>query len=83
MDLYDMELEKVRDSLNASGREPRTFTFERKYLPPDPDGGGMFTVHYEITVTNTATGKSLKAIGGIGSDWVDYFQEQLEAGHFD
>jgi hypothetical protein len=54
-----------------------------EYLPPDPDGGGMFTVQYLIEITETATGKTKSLIGGIGSHWVDRFEELVKEGHFD
>ena len=83
MELYDMELEKARALLTANGRNPEDFTFEREFLEPDPDGGGMFTVQYAVVITNTRTGKEMTPIGGIGMDWVGRFESKLDAGHFD
>ena len=51
-------------------------------MPPDPDGGGMFTVRYVVTATCKSNGKNLEAIGGIGLDWVGYFEEALKESHF-
>lgn len=83
MEIYEMELEKAIQRLEANGRDKDDFSFEMSYLPPDPDGGGMFTVQYQIVITDKKTSNSLLAIGGIGSDWVGYFEEALKEGHFD
>lgn len=83
MELYQTERAEARKRLVEAGRDPDAFTFEMAYLPPDPDGGGMFTLLYEVTVTHTANQKSLKAIGGIGWNWVDKFSSVLEDGTFD
>ena len=83
MEMYEMELEQAIKRLEANGRDKDDFSFEMSYLPPDPDGGGMFTVQYEIRILNKKTDKGLLAIGGIGSDWVGYFEEALTEGHFD
>jgi hypothetical protein len=83
MELFEMELEDARKRVQASGRNPDDFEFKVEFLPPDPDGGGMFTVRYEVTAVSKNTGKNLEAIGGIGLDWVGYFDEALREGHFD
>ena len=43
----------------------------------------MFTVQYLIEIAETATGKTKSLIGGIGSHWVDRFEELLGEGYFD
>ena len=83
MELYEIELKKAAERLRANGRDEDDFTFEMEYLPPDPDGGAMYTVRYAIEITNRKTSKSMTAVGGIGLDWVGYFEEALEGGHFD
>ena len=83
MAMYDDELAKAQQLLTASGREPADFSFEMEYMEPDPDGGGMFTVQYLVTILNTRTEKGLRSIGGIGSDWVGHFRKELDAGYFD
>jgi len=83
MELYEMELGQARKSIAAAGRDPADFTYEMEYLEPDPDGGGMFTVRYVVTITHAKTGKSLDAVGGIGMDWPGLFAQALEDGHFD
>lgn len=83
MELYDMELDKAKAMLAAQGRLADDFTFERSFLPPDPDGAGMFTVQYEVTATNGKSGKAIGAIGGIGFDWVAVFEEALRDGELD
>jgi hypothetical protein len=83
MELYDGELQEALRHLAAIGREPGEFSFERTYLPPDPDGGGMFTVRYEVAVRQQKTGKSSTFVGGIGLDWVAAFQQALAKGRFD
>ena len=83
MELYEIELKKAGETLRACGRNEDDFTFDMSYLPPDPDGGAMYTVRYAIEITDIMTSKSLIAIGGIGLDWVGYFEEALESGHFD
>ena len=82
-ELYEMELPDAKARIAASGRNPDDFTFEMEYLPPDPDGGGMFTVMYEVRVGNSETGNGARFIGGIGMGWVDYFENALKAGEFD
>lgn len=83
MELYAMEREKAGRLVEAQGRSPDDFVFTVAYLPPDPDGGGMFTVRYEVTIESARTGKGLVTIGGIGLDWVSDFAEALDEGHFD
>jgi hypothetical protein len=83
MELYETELKDARARLAALGRDPESFAVAMEFLPPDPDGGGMFTVHYEVTVENTANGKGARFIGGIGMRWVDYFEDEVKAGTFD
>jgi hypothetical protein len=82
MELYDMELEKARGMLRSRGRDPADFTFEQEFLEPDPDGGGMFTVHYAVLITDTRSGQTMAPIGGIGMDWVGSFAAELDDGHF-
>jgi hypothetical protein len=77
-----MELEDAKKRIQANGRNPDDFAFEMEMMPPDPDGGGMFTVRYEIEITDKTTSKSLGTIGGIGLDWVGHFEEALKDGHF-
>jgi hypothetical protein len=83
MQLFETELEDAKGRLAASGRDAQAYTFAITHLPPDPDGGGMFTARYEIDVTNATSGKSLGLIGGIGLRWVDDFAEALNEGYFD
>ena len=83
MELYESEMPDARARIAASGRNPDDFTFEMEYLPPDPDGGGMFTVQYLVQIANTATGKTRDLIGGIGMHWTDRFEELVNEGHFD
>jgi hypothetical protein len=83
MELYEIELKKAVDRLRVDGRREDEFSFQMAYLPPDTDGGAMYTVRYEIVIINRKTSISLIAVGGIGLDWVGYFAEALEGGHFD
>jgi hypothetical protein len=83
MELYEIELKKAVDRLRAMGRDEDDFAFAMSYLPPDPDGGAMYTVRYAIEITEKKTAKSLTAVGGIGLDWVGFFEEAIEDGHFD
>jgi hypothetical protein len=83
MDLYETELADAKARLAALGRDPAQFDFTMEYLPPDPDGAGMFTVHYAVTATNRGSGASAGYIGGIGTGWVDYFEETVKAGELD
>ena len=82
-ELYAIELPDAKARIAAAGRNPDDFTFAMEYLPPDPDGGGMFTVHYLVTVTNTRNDKSQEFIGGIGMGWVERFDDALAQGAFD
>lgn len=81
--LHEREIDEARERLAQSGRDPAVFTFDLAFMEPDPDGGGMFTVRYEVTVTHSANGKSAGYIGGIGLDWVSAFIEELGGGGFD
>ncbi|MDG2002036.1 MAG: hypothetical protein P8J20_01765, partial [Novosphingobium sp.] len=81
--LHEQELDDAKARLKAHGRDPDSFTFKLEFMEPDPDGGGMFTVTYQIDVTNQATSKSVSFIGGIGMGWVENFEEVLKAGEFD
>jgi hypothetical protein len=83
MELYEIELKKAVERLRANGRNEDDFIFEMSYLPPDPEGGVMYTMRYEIEITNRNTSKSLTFVGGIGLDWVSFFEEALEGGAFD
>lgn len=83
MDLYETELPQAKARLAAMGRNPEDYSFEMEFLPPDPDGGGMFTVQYEVRVENKASGKRAGFIGGIGMRWVDFFEQAVNAGKFD
>ncbi|MEO6717206.1 MAG: hypothetical protein ABIM50_08170 [Novosphingobium sp.] len=83
MELYEAELADAKARLAAAGRAPEQFNFAMEYLPPDPDGGGMFTVQYLIEIAETATGKTKGLIGGIGMHWVDRFEELVKEGYFD
>ena len=83
MDLYELERADAIARIGAQGHDAGDYGFAMELLPPDPDGAGMFTVEYWITITNNRTGKSLGVIGGIGSRWVDQFEEELKAGYFD
>jgi hypothetical protein len=83
VELYEAELLEAARRLTASGRDQHEFSFQRSFLPPDPDGAGMFTVQYEVTVLRMTTSKSLKAVGGIGLRWVDHFEGALNDGYFD
>ena len=53
------------------------------YQEPDPDGGGMFTVRYDVVITRKSTRKSFTAVGGIGLRWVDEFDHALRSGRLD
>ena len=83
MELYKAELADAKNRIAASGRAPENFTFAMEYLPPDPDGGGMFTVQYLIEIANPVTSKTKNLIGGIGMHWVDRFEELVNEGYFD
>lgn len=81
--LHEIELEDAKQRLRGSGREPEDFDFAIAFLDPDPDGAGMFTVRYEVGVTNRKSRKGRYFIGGIGLAWVDDFTLALRAGDFD
>ncbi|HKX77278.1 MAG TPA: hypothetical protein VJM34_02030 [Novosphingobium sp.] len=82
MEQYQKERALAEKNIASAGLDPADFTFEMEYLEPDPDGGGMFTLQYEIRVMRQSTGTSLTLIGGIGSDWVGYLDEAVRTGHF-
>ena len=81
--LHEQEIEEARERVVAARRDVSDFAFDVNFMEPDPDGGGMFTVRYEVTVTNTSTDKSACYIGGIGLDWVSAFEDDLGEGAFD
>lgn len=81
--LHEIELEEAKQLLGENGRDPADFDFKLEFQPPDPDGGGMFTVYYDILVTNAKSGKSAGFVGGIGMGWVQAFEEALKNGEFD
>jgi hypothetical protein len=83
MSMYEDELAKAHEILRAAGRDPADFAFEMEYMEPDPDGAGMFTVQYVVRILNRGSGKRLRTLGGIGSDWLGHFQAELDGGHFD
>ncbi|MCB2062522.1 MAG: hypothetical protein KDE25_03510 [Novosphingobium sp.] len=80
--LHEKEIEEARAKLAEAGRDPDLFSFDVKFMEPDPDGGGMFTVRYEITVTGPGQGASAEYIGGIGLDWLAAFGDDLGEGVF-
>jgi len=81
--LHEQELDDARQKLAVNGRAAEDFTFDVSFMEPDPDGAGMYTVRYEVSVSNGATGKSGTYFGGIGSRWVDAFEEDLKDGQYD
>ena len=81
--LHEIELEEARKLLAANGRDPADFDFQLQFQAPDPDGGGMFTVYYDIAVTNAKNGRTAGFVGGIGMGWVAAFEEALKGGEFD
>jgi hypothetical protein len=83
MEQYDIERGDAVKRISESGRNKDDFLFHRTYLPPDPDGDGMFTVQYDVTISNKITSKSLNLTGGIGWKWVDHFESELRDGYFD
>ncbi len=80
--LHEKEIDQAREFLAESGRKPDDYSFDVNFMEPDPDGGGMFTVRYEVTVTGPKDGASGQYIGGIGLDWVAAFAEELGEGTF-
>jgi hypothetical protein len=82
-ELYDDELVKAHEGLITRGRTPGDYGIEMEFMEPDPDGGGMFTVQYLVTIVNAKTGKGLRSIGGIGNDWVGHFLAEVDEGYFD
>jgi hypothetical protein len=83
MQLFEEEIEDARKRLAECGRDAADFGFKVSHLPPDPDGGGMFTARYMVAITDARTQRSLELIGGIGLRWVDAFVEALRDGDFD
>jgi len=83
MDAYEAELAAARRRIAELGRNPDEFSFSMSPLPPDPDGGGMYTVEYEVGVQNNTTAKSMSATGGIGWDWVSAVTGAIEKGRLD
>lgn len=83
MEQYESELADALKRLAEMGRDKDEFLFEMAFLPPDPDGAGMFTVEYEVKITHQSTLKSLTETGGIGWKWVDRFEDELGKGYFD
>jgi hypothetical protein len=81
--LHEREIDEARAQVAQSGRDPADFAFDLAFMEPDPDGGGMFTVRYEVTVTRASSGRTEGYIGGIGLDWVAAFAEDLGGGGFD
>ncbi len=81
--MHEQELEEAKERIAAAHRDVSTYAFDLAFLEPDPDGGGMFTLRYEVTVTNNESGKTVGYIGGIGLDWVAAFEEDLGGGAFD
>lgn len=82
MEYHEMELAEARKRIAAAGRNPDDFTFDLNFLPPDPDGAGMFTVQYEICATDKVSGHKLTGVGGIGMGWGDLFEQALKTGYF-
>ena len=80
---YEQELARAKREIAALGRDPGAFDFAMAYLPPDPDGGGMFTVQYAVTVTNRATGRSVATTGGNELDWVAELLHRFAQGRLD
>jgi len=83
MELYEMELKDAVERIRSNDGDENDFIFEMSYLTPEPDGGGMFKVEYEIKISNVKSSKSLVVIGGIEWKWVDYFERMLREGYFD
>ena len=83
MEQYQTELADALRRLSSLGRDHQDFVFAMAFLPPEPDGAGMFTVEYEVTITHTGTSRSLSETGGIGWKWVDQFEEAVTAGYFE
>tara|TARA_R110001592_G_scaffold260403_1_gene525007 strand:+ start:121245 stop:121496 length:252 start_codon:yes stop_codon:yes gene_type:complete len=83
MDLYTKELAKAKELIPKYNYDVDLFVFDMAYEAPDPDAAGMFTVSYIVTVRHTLTDVSFNAVGGIGLDWLDRFEEALANRHFD
>ena len=82
MDLYTKELAKAKELVSKYNYDIDQFVFDMAYETPDPDAAGMFTVSYIVTVSHTITGIRFTAVGGIGLDWLDGFEEALANRHF-
>jgi len=80
--LHEKEIDQAKHIVAESGRDPGAFAFDVSFMEPDPDGGGMFTVRYEVTVTNMSNDKREGYIGGIGLDWVGAFTSDMGEGAF-
>ena len=81
--MYERELKTAQEKIVAAGKSPDDFSFDMVYQEPEPDGGGMFTVRYDVTVTYIPTGRMFGSTGGIGLKWVEDFADALDDGHFD
>ena len=82
MELYQRELKAAHERIQQAGLDSEDFTFDMSFQEPEPDGGGMFTVRYDVVITRRSTGKAFSTVGGIGLRWVDEFDHQLKAGGF-
>lgn len=82
MSLHESEIEQARKIVADAGRNPDDFSFAVEFLPPDPDGAGMFTVQYEVRIAERTTDKALTLIGGIGMNWVASFEDALNDQYF-
>jgi len=82
MELYNREVAQAQEAITAAGLSPDDFEFSMEFHEPDPDGGGMFTVYYDVAVTAKPSGKAFRGIGGIGQNWLSGFTEALNSGHF-
>lgn len=83
MEQYQTELADAVRRLSARGWPSADFDFSMAFVPPEPDGAGMFTVEYDVTITHLGTSRALIETGGIGWKWVDRFEAALIAGYFD
>jgi hypothetical protein len=66
MEQYQTELAEAVRRLSALGWTRADFDFTMAFVPPEPDGAGMFTVEYAATITHLGTSRSLTETGGIG-----------------
>ncbi|HKT76529.1 MAG TPA: hypothetical protein VJQ78_07335 [Sphingobium sp.] len=83
MELYERELIEAKQKIEEAGKSPDDFRFDMSYQEPEPDGGGMFTVRYDVVTTYLPTGKHCTITGGIGLKWVLELADALEAGYFE